>query len=312
MLVRRRIVRRGAAFARSGLALVLWVALAGSAAFAFVPAAERIAGAIAKSNAGSGRAQALRIELNMRIGDGPPVARGELVTHPTGMARLELRGAGDLVEKHILQGSRHLAARNGERLSEPRAFLPPLFLLQIDSAVSLSAALEAFRIRADVVGLAPCDERDCYVLGDPARVAPPARVEEPEGSLQGAAQGAGMGTPVVPQADSADDAVFAPRGQRPATLWADMESFDVRRMRLADGARVLFGPYVMFDRVRVPSWLQVEEERGSVRFEVVDVTPVNAPASAFDADWLVAPSTTPPAPDQFPAGSPDSPDPGRQ
>jgi hypothetical protein len=307
---RARIVKLGAPAAFSSFALAVFVALAGMSASAFVPQAERVAGAIAESNADSGRGQALRIELEMRIGDGPLVARGELVTHPTGMARLELRGAGDLVEKHILQGSRHLAGRNGERLGEPRAFLPPLFLLQIDSAVSLTAALEAFRIRADLVGLAPCDEHDCYVLGDPARVAPPPLVEGSDANEEGDAMGqpapGGEATSSLPS-DQAGGGVRESSGERPATLWADMKSFEVRRIRLADGVRVLFGPYVMFERVRVPSWLQVEEARGSVRFKVVDVTPVNAPASAFDADWLVAPSTTPPVPDQFPAGSADSP-----
>jgi hypothetical protein len=311
MPFRSHSVRLAVPGAFAGFLAALLLSLSGMSAFALVPQAERVAGAMAESNAAAGRAQALRIELNMRIGDGPPVARGELVTHPTGMARLELRGAGDLVEKHILQGSRHLAGRNGERLDEPRAFLPPLFLLQIDSAVSLTAALEEFRIRADLVGLAPCEEHDCYVVGDPARVAPP-QVDE-EGNRGQDPGGMGVSS-AVGGGETAllDDRVLAFPSQRPATLWIDMEGFDVRRMRLDDGVRVLFGPYVMFERVRVPSWLQVEEERGSVRFEVVDVTPVNAPASAFGEDWLLAPSTTPPSPDQFPAGSPDAPERSRR
>jgi hypothetical protein len=149
------------------------------------------------------------------------------------------------------------------------------------------------------------------VVGDPARVAPP-QVDE-EGNRGQDPGGMGVSS-AVGGGETAllDDRVVAFPSQHPATLWIDMEGFDVRRMRLDDGVRVLFGPYVMFERVRVPSWLQVEEERGSVRFEVVDVTPVNAPASAFDEDWLLAPSTTPPSPDQFPAGSPDAPERSRR
>ena len=72
------------------LAAVLVLMIGATLAAAFVPGAERISRAIADSNRGSGRAQALRFELEMRIGDsgeGPLAARGELVTHPTGMAR---------------------------------------------------------------------------------------------------------------------------------------------------------------------------------------------------------------------------------
>ena len=314
-LARVRIARpaRIAGPARALLAALL-VVLAATAVAAFVPQAERVVGAIAKSNADSGRAQALRIKLEMRLGEGPLVARGELVTHPTGMARLELRGAGDLVERHLLQGSEHTAGRNGAFLPEPRALLPPLFLLQIDSAVSLRAALEAFQIQADLIGLAPCDENDCYVLGDSDHVAPrpdappgAAEAEQDEGvSLR--ERGGFFGLGAKSEDETETQAGFGLlHGQRPATLWADMGSFDVRRVQLAGGVRILFGPYVMFERVRAPSWLQIEEERGSVHFDVVDVTPVNAPASAFDAEWIVAPSTSPPAPGRFPAGSPDGP-----
>ena len=303
------------------LAAALMLALGAHVAVAFIPQAERIAKAIAAGNAKSRRAQALRIEIEMRIGESPPVAWGEIVTHPAGMARLELRASGGLVEKHILQGNQHLAARNGERLSEPepRAFLPPLFLLQMDSAESLNAALEAFRIQAGWVGISPCGESDCYVLGDPDRV-PPARPLEVAEAVERAEEGDGPERETLDTREALEDsdrarAVEKPTalfplapGERHATLWVDMESFEVRRMRLAGGVRVQFGPYVVFERVRVPSWLQIEEERGTVRFDLIAVTPVNAPASAFDPDWLVAPTTALPGGSRAPAGSPNGPD----
>jgi len=90
---------------------------------AFVPKADRIVAEVAKTNEASKRATALRFELSMRIGDGEVLAKGELITHPTGLARLELRGAG-IVERHLLQGNEHSTARDGELLENPRAFLP--------------------------------------------------------------------------------------------------------------------------------------------------------------------------------------------
>ena len=101
--------RAGRALAAAAGVVLLLPVLSASA---FVPRADRVADAIARTNKADGRAQALRLELNLRIEDGEPVAKGELVTHPTGLARLELRGAGDLVERHVLQGSEHRASRN--------------------------------------------------------------------------------------------------------------------------------------------------------------------------------------------------------
>jgi hypothetical protein len=299
---------------------VLLLLFSAATSVAFIPKAERIASAIARSNAASGRAQALRIHLEMRIGDGPLLARGELVTHPTGMARLELRGAGNLVEKHLLQGSVHVAGRNGEPVLDPRALLPPLFLLQIDSAVSLRAALHEFRIQADWVGLVPCGERDCYVLGDPDRVPPPLTPpEEVEEGMEGREARAGefqvgaesgFARESLAEEDAGEAGVVfeLEPGELPSTLWADVESFDVRKLRLSGGEQVFLGPYVAFERVRLPSWIEIQEERGRVRFDVVGVTPVNAAASAFGAGWVLAPSTQPPTPSQLPEGPPDRPE----
>ena len=135
-----------------------------------VPQAERVSKAVAKANVASGRAQALRLELVMRIGDADPIATGELITHPTVLARLELQRPQGLVERHLLQGTEHSASRDGRTVERPHAFLPPLFFLQADSAVSLNAALTAFGIRANLIGLAASGESDCYVIGDPERV----------------------------------------------------------------------------------------------------------------------------------------------
>ncbi|MDP6977268.1 MAG: hypothetical protein QF570_01550, partial [Myxococcota bacterium] len=136
---------------------------------AYVPRTNRVIDAVADANRSGRRVRALRYQLNLRIGDGAPVAVGELVSHPTGLARLELRAAGGLVERHILLGNQHSASRNARLLVRPRAFLPPLFVLQSNSGAVLEAALGTLQVDRKLLGLAPCGDHDCYVIGDPAR-----------------------------------------------------------------------------------------------------------------------------------------------
>ena len=114
---------------RAGALLGLFVTglfIASSTSHAYVPRPNRVIDAVASANKDGRRVRALRYQVNLRIGDGPAVAAGELVSHPTGLARLELRAAGGLVERHILLGDQHSASRNARLLVRPRAFLPPL------------------------------------------------------------------------------------------------------------------------------------------------------------------------------------------
>lgn len=157
------------------------MALSMGSVHASVPARDRVEGAVGRTNAAAGRVQALQLELVMQLGDRPAVAQGQLISHPTGMARLELRGAGGLVERHLLQGKRVLAARDGELLEEHRFFLPPLFVLQSSDGEALRRALESFDVEPESVGLAQCGEQDCLVLGDPKRHIQPLPVVEPLG-----------------------------------------------------------------------------------------------------------------------------------
>jgi hypothetical protein len=284
---------------------------------AYVPPADRVAGAIADNNRASGRGEAIRLELTMTIGDRAAVGTGEIVTHPTGLARLELRGSGGLVERHLLQGTRLLVTRNGERERNAPFFLPPMFLLQAGSAVTLRAALESFGVLVDEIGLAPCGDADCFVIGDPTRAIepppfPPIRgLPEPDETL----------TEEEAQADDSDgdeglsfteggelEAAAAtepvpvsPMGARPI-IWVDLESYELKRIESADGTKVTFGPEAVFDDVRVPSWIRIEEpDKATVRFDVLRASLVTAPASAFSEAWLDAPpipavtNVTPPA-----------------
>jgi hypothetical protein len=154
------------------VALVAASALLALAAEAFIPRAERVIEAAAQRNLQAGRAQPLQVELVLRIEDSTPLGTGVLVTHPAGLARLELKSQGGAVERHILQGSEHFAMRDGVRVSEPRSFLPPLFLLQAGTDQDLRAGLERLGADPEAIRLAPCGEGDCFVVGNPS-AAPP-------------------------------------------------------------------------------------------------------------------------------------------
>jgi len=256
----------------AGLACALLLA---APALGFVPAADRVVRAIGETNRASGRGEALQIELEMSIGGRDPVATGDVVTHPTGLARLELRGAGNLIERHLLQGSEHSAARGGQRIQEPWYFLPPWFLLQAGSSVTLGAALSSLGVQADAVALAPCGERDCYVLGDPSRAAPPlAPTDE---------------VPAIEEGISLAPLFVQPRQGRDPTIWVDTSEFQLRRIDRGDGVQIFLGPPAAFGKVRLPSWVAIQQPgRPEVRFEVLAATPVTAPAAGFSESWLFA------------------------
>jgi hypothetical protein len=297
---------------------------------AFVPSAERIEQAIAATNVASGRDKALRLELSLKIGDRVGVATAELISHPTGLARLELQGAGDLVERHLLQGSELIVGRNGEILSEHRAFLPPFFFLQAESPTTLRAALTSFDVLVDIVGFAQCGEEDCYVLGDPMREISRAALPEVAGldlaygdgygNEQGnsnldeapapgsegsrSIDGLGAGPADVPSdeellatvgsaniADTAGEAVEFQADVWPK-VYVEAESYQIKGFETASGVRMLFGPIAAFGRLRVPSWIEIEEpDRELAHFDVIRANQVAAPLSIFEREWIESPAS---------------------
>jgi hypothetical protein len=291
----------------------------------FVPRSHRGIYAVADANVKGRRVGALRFDLELHIGEGAPVATGQLVMHPTGMARLELRAGGGLVERHLLQGNQHSASCNSRMLVRPRAFLPPLFVLQSSSATVLEAAMASLGVEPELIGLAPCGDDDCFVLGDPVRsvrnpiLAEEASIEESnEASSTEGLEEELVGDELEGE-DSTRETEESPSGayqgvpySRPqapehfATIWVQTSDFAVRRVELSDGTKVELGPYVSFEKVMVPKWWAIEEiGKRPVRFEVDGVVAVNAPASAFSQAWLLAPVTPslrPSAPDSDPAG----------
>ncbi len=240
--------------ARPAALLAAWVTLLAAPVAAVVPSAQKLADTVAESNRAAGRADPLLFEVQLRIGDSGPLATGLLATHPTGLARLELRSTRGFVERHLLQGSEYRASRDGELIGSPRPFLPPVFLLQATSGAALQAALASFGVAAGEVVLGMADEHDCYVFG---------------GRLPG-------------DNDEAE--------RRLPSLWIDVETFEVVQIDRAVGVRIRFGPSGVFDDIRAPSWIEIEApDKPRARLEVMGVSTANAAAAAFGSDWLVPP-----------------------
>jgi hypothetical protein len=232
------------------LAAAAWLALPGHS-HAGTPAAEKLAGAVADTNRKAGRAKPLLIDVSLRIGDAAPSATGTLATHPTGLARLELRGPGGL-ERHLLQGNQYAASRDGVIVAAPSPLLPPLFLLQEDTSATLRAALASFGVSASEVGLGLADDRDCYVIGGRR--------------------------PRIPGGDPAP---------MPPLLWVELGSFEVVAIDRADGTRYRFGPAGKFDGVVMPRWIEIAAPGApTARLEVQRVAKASAPAAAFGREWL--------------------------
>jgi len=252
-LGRRSSRRRAASLAPWLAAAAAFAAVAASAA---IPTPEKVTGAVASANAAAGRAVPLLLHVRLRIDGGAPSAEGELAVHPSGLARLELRNRWGFVERHLLQGSSYQASRDGELLSDPHPFLPPLFLLQATSGDALAAALASYGIAEQQVALGRMGTHDCYVIG---------------GRLVGRASGE---EPLLP------------------SMWVDMVTFEPLRVVRADGVEYRFGPNTVFSGIRVPSWVDIQSGQGlRARLEIVDAARADAPAALFQADWL----TTPPA-----------------
>jgi len=323
------------------------VLLTGPVAQAFIPQADRTMRAIAKVNRSSGRSQALQLDLTMRVGDRDPVARGQMISHPSGLARLELRGVNGRLDRYLLSGRELLGAKNGEPLDQPQPLLQPYFFLQPSTETTLRAALQAFDVLSDSIGLAPCGEQDCFVIGDPRLAAP---LPDPEHALAAVDEGDVIADPLelLAEGGSAEGTLYdlaadaqggliGPDGQTHSNglmamaklegpelmipedahlprLWVDTDDLQVRRIDRASGVFTIFGPIVSFEKLMVPAWFEIHEPGAeAIRFEVDRAVQVNAPPKAFSRKWVYAPTTpalpTNPAPDSG-MGSGNTPNPG--
>jgi hypothetical protein len=257
--------RRGSRSRALAAALALAGLAAGTAA-AGIPSAEKLAGAVAEANRKAGRAKPLLLEVTLRDASGGSLATGTLASHPTGLARLELRTSEGL-ERHLLQGSQYAASRNGSLLDAPRPLLPPLFLLQADSGASLRAALTSFGVAASGSHLGLADDRDCFVIGDRA-------------------PRAAGGGPAALARDAPAAAAFEPGTP---SIWLEIGSFDWVEIDGLRGVRYRLGPSASFEGVRMPRWVDVQAPgQATLRLEIDRVARANAPAAAFGMEWLTS------------------------
>jgi hypothetical protein len=241
-------------------ATALGLALAAVSASASIPQPSKIARAVAEMNAASGRSSPLLLSVKLRVDGAAPSAEGELAVHPSGLARLELRNNwGGFVERHLLQSNNYQASRNGEMLSDPHPFLPPVFLLLASSGDALSAALATFGVDGQQIVLGKMGAHDCYVFG-------------------GRSLGPGGSEQLLP------------------SLWVDMVSLEPLRIVRADGVEYRFGPVAAFGAVRVPSFIDVLAPDGlRARLEITRATRAEAPAALFQPAWLTAAPSAPAA-----------------
>ena len=288
--------KEGSRLRRAGCMLVMLAglsALFSSVAEAVIPMPGRTLSAIARTNRSSGRTKALQLEMKMRVGEDAPIATAELISHPSGLARLEIRGFEGRVDRYLLSGGELLATMNGQELYAPRPLLQPFFLLQPDSETTLRAALESFGIGTSQIGLLPCGEADCFVIGDPSLVAtyePPIQVDENGDPVPASYYDASE----LDSVDSGPDSFDSPMGAlldepRLPRFWVDTENLQVQRIDRDNGVFVLFGPLASHKRIKVPSWIEIHEpdQAFPIRFEVERAVQVNAPPNAFDRSWLV-------------------------
>ncbi len=301
----RNALRRGTRALAFAAAFALLVA---PFAQAFIPKSDRTIRGIAKVNKSSGRSKAIQLELTMRIGERDPIARGQLISHPSGLARLELRGFSGRVDRYLLSGSELLGAKDGLRIDRPQPLLQPLFLLQPSTSSTLRTALESFDILSDAIGLATCGDQDCFVIGDPRLAAP---LPEPDPDFFVLEEDDVLLDPLGLEGDeyalateseetllttaAGDEALDGPELSIPEDallprVWVDTDDLQVRRIDRASGVFTIFGPVVSYERLMVPAWFEIHEPGAeAIRFEVDRAVQVNAPPQAFSRKWLLAP-----------------------
>jgi hypothetical protein len=147
-------------------ALAALALLAGAAAAAYVPPADRVARTVADANRAHGRARALALTVVVRGAEGEtPLATGTLLSDPRGAARLELAHASGFRERQLRRGTGLEASRDGAPLPDPHPLLAPLWLLQADLGPTLQTRIAELGGDPDAVSLGFDGEHDCYVLG---------------------------------------------------------------------------------------------------------------------------------------------------
>ena len=227
------------------------VALCAVVAHAAIPTAAKVERAVAEANRAAGRSGPLLLDVRLQIAGGGASATGVIATHPTGLARLELDSGMGFTERHLLRGTEYRASRDGQTIDDPHPFLPPLFLLQAGSGEALGAALSSLGMTPDQIVLGRIGDRDCYVLGGRA----------PRG-----AEGV---EPLLP------------------SLWIDTQTYEPVRMVGADGTEYRLLDMQSFKGIRMPRFVEIDPPGPlRARLEVLGARQADAPAAAFQPEWL--------------------------
>jgi hypothetical protein len=238
---------------RRGLALAAALAaLAAPPAAAFIPRPERLTEAAARTNADQARTGALRIAVALLTqppgeGDGEPIATGELLADPRGLARIDLVGRNGVRERQVLDGARLDAWRDGQPLDSPRVLLPPLGALQQRSGTGLREVLRRLGVDLEAAELGRSHGHDCFVVGGRDR----------------RAEALGLGR---------------------ASAWLDAYTFEIVRIDRGDGVRFRFGPSRDLDGHKLPAWISLEEVgKSTLYLELREAAPAQPAAGDFAA-----------------------------
>jgi len=242
------------------IALVLFalVGFVAAEAAAWVPPASKIVDRVASANRKAGRSNALAISVALGGEGDRNLARGELLSDPRGVARLELASSFGTTERHLLRGGEYLAARGGSLLAMPPPYLPPLFLLQASSSDRVRTGLLSLGGLADEVVLGRHEGAICWVMG---------------------------GRDLSPPANASAALVGSPGPK--AAIWVTRDGFRIIRIDRLDGTRFLLGPPRSYDGIELPQWIQIDRPGvPTTRLEILAARPGRFDDASFGTDWL--------------------------
>jgi hypothetical protein len=61
------------------------------------------------------------------------------------------------------------------------------------------------------------------------------------------------------------------------------------RVVRSDGTEYRLGPTQVYDGIRLPRWIDIQAPRLRARLEILSAARADAPAAAFQGEWLTAP-----------------------
>jgi hypothetical protein len=205
----------------------------------------------------------------------PPA--GRIATAVVDQNREDDRATALRLQVVVLSGG--VAVGQGELLSDPHGF----------ARVELHHE-SGFVERHLLLGAQRLASRDGQPLADARPLLPPFPLLQASsaGQLLAGLTALGVQTQTVELGYEGDHDCYVIGGRSggPA-LWVDEDSLEPVRMDLAGGVHYFFGPNRQDGGVRVPAWVQIEQEgAGPLRLEVRSVQATSISTDAFDESWL--------------------------